>query len=161
MMQQMVNQMLKSNPLFQRAQQMAQGKSEEELKQIASNLCKQRGINIDEAYAQFEQQFSGMDIDDSVLTKFVRSAMKQYKEWEEETKKFYEAACCVFYEKGWLIDYNLMMCYLEDVQHELKKIYRMCEELNGTGYDVLYIVEIQKKIHEEYKEKMKKLKVQK
>ena len=36
------------------------GKSEEELKQIASNLCKQRGINIDEAYAQFEQQFSGM-----------------------------------------------------------------------------------------------------
>lgn len=102
-----------------------------------------------------------MDIDDSVLTKFVRSAMKQYKEWEEETKKFYEAVCCVFYEKGWLIDYNLMMCYLEDVQYELKKIYRMCEELNGTGYDVLYIVEIQNKIHEEYKEKMKKLKVQK
>lgn len=31
MMQQMVNQMLKSNPLFQRAQQMAHGKSEEEL----------------------------------------------------------------------------------------------------------------------------------
>ena len=60
MMQQMVNQMLKSNPLFQRAQQMAQGKSEEELKQIASNLCKQRGIDIDEAYAQFGQQFSGM-----------------------------------------------------------------------------------------------------
>ena len=105
--------------------------------------------------------YTRMDIDDSVLTKFVRSAMKQYKEWEEETKKFYEAVCCVFYEKGWFIDYNLMMCYLEDVQHELKKIYRMCEELNGTGYDVLYIVEIQKQIHDEYKNKMKKLKIQK
>ena len=60
MMQKMVNQMLRSNPLFQRAQQMAQGKSEEELKQIANNLCKQRGINIDEAYAQFEKLFSGI-----------------------------------------------------------------------------------------------------
>lgn len=100
-----------------------------------------------------------MDIDDSVLTKFVRSAMKQYKEWEEETKKLYEAVCCVLWEKGLVVDYNLMMCYLEDVQHELKKIYRLCEELNGTGYDLLYIVEIQKQIHDEYKDKMRKLKV--
>ena len=60
MMQQMINQMLRSNPLFQRAQQMANGKSEEELKQIANNLCKQRGIDINEAYVQFEKQFSGM-----------------------------------------------------------------------------------------------------
>lgn len=60
MTQQMVNQMLRSNPLFQRAMQMAHGKSEEELKQIANNLCKQRGIDLNEAYAQFEKQFSGM-----------------------------------------------------------------------------------------------------
>lgn len=58
MMQQVINQMLRNNPLFQRAQQMAQGKSEEELKQIASNLCKQRGIDMEQAYKQFEQQFS-------------------------------------------------------------------------------------------------------
>lgn len=60
MIQQMANQMLRSNPLFQRAMQMAYGKSEEELKQIANNLCKQRGIDLNEAYKQFEQQFSGM-----------------------------------------------------------------------------------------------------
>lgn len=58
--QQMVSQMLKSNPLFQRAQQMAEGKSENELKQIAVNLCKQRGIDFEEAYAQFEKQFAGI-----------------------------------------------------------------------------------------------------
>lgn len=60
MMQQAINQMLRNNPLFQRAQQMAQGKSEEELKQIACNLCKQRGIDMEQAYKQFEQQFSGI-----------------------------------------------------------------------------------------------------
>lgn len=33
--------MFQNNPLFQRAQQMVQGKSEQEIEQIASNLCKQ------------------------------------------------------------------------------------------------------------------------
>lgn len=60
MIQKMARQMIGNNPLFQRAQQMASGKSEEELKQIANNLCKQRGINIEEAYEQFERQFGGM-----------------------------------------------------------------------------------------------------
>lgn len=109
---------------------------------------------------QNETKRSGELNEGYVLTKFVRSAMKQYREWEEETKKLYEAVCCVLWEKGLVVDYNLMMCYLEDVQHELKKIYRLCEELNGTGYDLLYIVEIQKQIHVEYKDKMRKLKVQ-
>ena len=47
--------MFQSNPLFQRAQKMVQGKSEQEIEQIASNLCKQRGININDAFEQFKQ----------------------------------------------------------------------------------------------------------
>lgn len=48
---------LQNNPLFRRAQQMADGKSEKELEQIAKNLCEQRGINIDQAMEQFKKQF--------------------------------------------------------------------------------------------------------
>lgn len=47
--------MFQNNPLFQRAQQMVQGKSEHEIEQIASNLCKQRGININDAFEQFKK----------------------------------------------------------------------------------------------------------
>lgn len=46
--------MFQNNPMFQRAQQMVQGKSEQEIEQIASNLCKQRGININDAFEQFK-----------------------------------------------------------------------------------------------------------
>ena len=46
-----------SNPLFQRAQEMANGKSEKELEQIAKNLCQQRGINLEDAEKQFAQMF--------------------------------------------------------------------------------------------------------
>jgi hypothetical protein len=101
-----------------------------------------------------------MDIDDNVISKYVRSAMKQYKEWEEETKELYQDICCVFLEQGKIVDYEIMKHYLEDVQCELKKIYRLCEELNDVGYDTIYISEIQDKLHDDYKNKMKHMKIQ-
>lgn len=54
----MLQQMYKNNPIFKRAQQMANGKSEQELQQIAVNLCKQRGIDINQAFNQFQQIFN-------------------------------------------------------------------------------------------------------
>lgn len=61
MMKNMMNQMMKNNPMFQRAMQMAQGKSQNELEQIAENLCKQRGIKIEDAKKQFSYMF-GMNL---------------------------------------------------------------------------------------------------
>ena len=46
-----------NNPLFSRAEQMASGKNPKELEQIAKNLCQQRGIDFDEAWKMFQQQF--------------------------------------------------------------------------------------------------------
>ena len=46
-----------NNPLFSRAEQMASGKNPQELEQIAKNLCQQRGIDFDEAWKMFQQQF--------------------------------------------------------------------------------------------------------
>lgn len=125
-----------------------------------NKLIKMKGHNKVEIIPEEWYKHTRMDIDDSILAKFVKSAFKQYKEWEEQTKEFYENVCCVFLEKGKMIDYNLMMCYLKEVQYELKKIYRLCEELNGVGYDVLYIIDIQNRIHEKYKKKMKEFKIQ-
>lgn len=53
----MMNQQLQNNPLFQRAQQMAAGKSPQEIQQICQNLCQQRGINLEQALSQFKSQF--------------------------------------------------------------------------------------------------------
>ena len=48
-----------SNPLYARAQQMANGKSPEEIEQIAKNICKEKGINYEQAMSQFHS-FSQM-----------------------------------------------------------------------------------------------------
>ena len=41
-------QLMQTNPLFQRAMQMGQGKSEDELKTIIRNLADQRGVSVDQ-----------------------------------------------------------------------------------------------------------------
>jgi hypothetical protein len=35
-------------------------------------------------------KYTTNDVNDSVLPKFVKSAMEQYKQWEHETKELYE-----------------------------------------------------------------------
>lgn len=60
MFQKLSKQMMQNNPLFKRAEEMAQGKSEKELEQVARNLCEQRGINLEQAYKQFQAFMGGM-----------------------------------------------------------------------------------------------------
>ena len=55
----MFQQNLQANPLFKRAQQMADGKTPEQLQQVAQNLCQQKGIDMNQALQQFQSQFGG------------------------------------------------------------------------------------------------------
>lgn len=41
--------------MFQRAQQMVQGKNEQQLQQTVMNLCQQRGLDINQAWQNFQQ----------------------------------------------------------------------------------------------------------
>ena len=44
-----------NNPLFARAQQMAEGKTPEELQQIALNIYKEKGLDMNQMLQQFKQ----------------------------------------------------------------------------------------------------------
>ena len=54
----MVQNILYQNPLFQRAIQMAQGKSETELIQVAENICREKGINVEQAKQAYMSMFN-------------------------------------------------------------------------------------------------------
>lgn len=53
---QMIGMLMNKNPLFRQAQNMAKGKTPEELKQVCQNVCNQRGIDFDTAWSQFQSQ---------------------------------------------------------------------------------------------------------
>lgn len=50
-------QQLSADPRFQQAQRMASGKSPDEIRAICQNVCKQHGIDFDQAYQRFQSQF--------------------------------------------------------------------------------------------------------
>lgn len=62
---QMLNMMRNKPELMQRAQQMLEGKSDDEKAKVISNVCNQCGINLEQAFQQFQnnlnvfQQFFG------------------------------------------------------------------------------------------------------
>lgn len=49
----MMQSMYGNNPMFQRAMAMAQGKTPDQLREIALNLCQQRGMSKEEAERLF------------------------------------------------------------------------------------------------------------
>lgn len=59
MMRMMMGQ-FQNNPLFNQAQQMAQGKTPQEIQQICVNICKSKGLDINQAWSQFQSQFPGL-----------------------------------------------------------------------------------------------------
>lgn len=54
--------MFGNNPMFQQAVNMANGKSAEQIQQVAKNICGQKGIDYNSIQNMFENQFtnSGM-----------------------------------------------------------------------------------------------------
>lgn len=57
---QMLFSMFGGNAQFQRACQMVQGKTPQQMQETAKNLCKQRGIEFDKAVQQMQQM--GVDV---------------------------------------------------------------------------------------------------
>lgn len=55
----MFQQNIGSNPLFKQVQKMSQGKSEQEIIQIAKNICKEKGIDFDSAFSTFKSMMGG------------------------------------------------------------------------------------------------------
>lgn len=62
-------------------------------------------------------------------------------------------ACSLYNNNGMGADAEYISKLIQDVTKELKEINRMCEQLNGTGYDVIAIHNMQDKYHKKYKDK--------
>lgn len=52
---QVMQSMVGNNPQFKRVMQMVDGKSPAEMRQVAQNLCQQRGIDFNQALGQLKQ----------------------------------------------------------------------------------------------------------
>lgn len=98
-------------------------------------------------------RYTTKEIDDSAVSKYTRMILKEWCEWEEETKKHLEDLCAELTAIGAHADVDFFHDLIVDSEKELKKVHRLYEQMNGTGYDVTAIHSTQDKYHEKFKKK--------
>lgn len=96
-----------------------------------------------------------MSVGRATKQKAVEDGFNTYHSWETETKAVYEKYAYRLREIGHEADAIFVDCLVEDVDKELKNVERIILDLISTGYDMVYIVESQKEIHDKYKKMAK------
>ncbi len=100
-----------------------------------------------------------MAVGKSTKQKAVEDGFNMYREWESGTKAAYERYAARLRELGHEADALFVDCLVKDVDHELKRLDRIILDLISAGYDMVYIVESQKAIHDKYKRKIKEIRL--
>lgn len=101
--------------------------------------------------------YSRKDVDGDVVLRNTEKSLKEYREWEHETLELFEGFAKELLEHGHIAHYEFVKCYVKDVAYELKRLDKLIQSLTEVEYDVIYIVEIQKEMHDSFKEKERKL----
>lgn len=101
-----------------------------------------------------------LSVGKSTKQKAVEDGFLEYHNWESETKSVYEKYVQKLRETGSVEDAISVEKLVEDVGEELKTVEQMISDLISTGYDMVYITEIQPEIHEKYKKKLKGIEVE-
>ncbi len=101
-----------------------------------------------------------LSVGKSTKQKAVEDGFIEYHNWESETKSIYEKYSQKLREAGTVADAIFVEELVEDVSAELQTVERMISDLISTGYDMVYVTEIQSEIHEKYKKKLKGIEVE-
>lgn len=103
------------------------------------------------------QTANRISVGKSTKQKGIEDGFNQYHEWEAETKSLYEHYYMKLREMGAVVDTIMVEKLVEDVDDELKELERIIVDLISSGYDMVYITESQRRIHDKYKAKMRKV----
>ena len=96
---------------------------------------------------------NAMSVGRSTKQKAVEDGFNAYREREEETKELYSHYSKRLREMGQTADALYVDKIVEKVDEELENLDKIILALISTGYDMVYVVESQKKIHEHYKKR--------
>lgn len=95
-----------------------------------------------------------LSVTPNVKKSYTNRIMLEWQEWESETKDVLAEYYSMLMENGEVTDAEFVGKLLCGTDKELKNLERCLEELNLVEFDPVYLAEIQKKMHDEYKEKM-------
>lgn len=95
--------------------------------------------------------YTRMDLNTQLIRQQVEVSFKSYKSWEEYTKRLYEQCSKALFDMSYIADAEKVNQLINDVSCELKEVYEVMLKLNASNYDIVYILDIQDKLHKKYK----------
>lgn len=90
------------------------------------------------------------DVDESTRQRAVRDAMVAWVEWEKETREIFSKAYTEALEKNPSGAVKIAKC-LKGIECEVKYAERLNLKLAACGYSMDFVIEIQDKLHDEFK----------
>ncbi len=99
--------------------------------------------------------YTRQDVDIETKRKAVKTSFEMWISWEKETLGLYEKCFKELIALDKIVASNKINSLICDVDMELKKAEKLKLELQAVNYDLIYIVELQDKLHKEYDSKIK------
>lgn len=102
-------------------------------------------------------RYTRQEVDTGTKKSAVKSGIEKWVKWEKDTKNLYQEMYQELVGIGEIAAAQKIMCYICDVDCELKHVERKHLDLESIGYDLPTIVMRQHEIHDMYKEKLEHL----
>ena len=96
-------------------------------------------------------RYTREDVDAETKKTAVRNAMNEWIKWETTTLSKLQQAHLDLYDDGEVASAKLIGKFIKDVERELKCAKRMYLDLSAVDFDLCYILDKQKYIHDKYK----------
>ena len=84
--------------------------------------------------------YSRQDVDPGTKASGVKTAIEKWVSWEKRTKQLYEEMCEELLSLAEIAAADFLMCYVRDVDDELKYAMTKHLALEAAGYDMKFIL---------------------
>lgn len=102
-------------------------------------------------------KYTRQEVDSGTKRSAIKTGIEHWVKWEKETKKLYEDMYQELINIREVAAAEKLVCYIGDVDEELKCAQRKHLDLEAISYDLSVIVPEQEEIHERYRKKLEKL----
>lgn len=105
---------------------------------------------------------SGVDkysMDNERKWRALQSSWSAYRDWEVETKEVQSEAAKILLDNGFIHDYTFMSALVDDVSSELVKLEAIMLDMRNTDFDMPHIQDMQTPLCDEYRKKLKHIKI--
>ena len=91
----------------------------------------------------------------NIIAQHTKRVFQSHIQWESDTLALLRKSARELMEQGEVADYEFVSDMICDVSKELEYAKRLYYKIGASGFDVIFLEEIQDEIHDKFKEKMK------